>query len=251
VNFVDIVVLVVIALSGLIAFSNGFVNVVLWIASWVVAVLATVYFFPTVQPIAEKYISNPLAANVVAAVGLFLVALLICAVINQIISRIVRGSAIGALDRVLGLLLGLIIGGVIISCAYMLFERFAPNQKDWPDSIAQARTLPLVQRGSEMLRSMVPDYVIQKGQAVLEQGAKTLGEPENLVPKNTAPTQQPDANPAPEAPQPAPQPGTSGGSGGTQGSNANPQGNPDGQATAAGYKDAQRNDLDRLIQSTQ
>ncbi len=32
-NFIDIIVLVVIGLSALIAFSNGFVNVVLWILS--------------------------------------------------------------------------------------------------------------------------------------------------------------------------------------------------------------------------
>ena len=37
----------------------------------------------------------------------------------------------------------------------------------------------------------------------------------------------------------------------TQGSNAVPGANPDGQAPTAGYKDAQRNDLDRLIESSQ
>ena len=51
-NFIDVIVLVVIGLSALIAFSNGFVNVVLWILSWVGAVVATVYFFPVAKPIA-------------------------------------------------------------------------------------------------------------------------------------------------------------------------------------------------------
>jgi membrane protein required for colicin V production len=255
VNFIDIIVLVVIALSALIAFSNGFVNVVLWILSWVGAVVATVYFFPFARPIAERYISEPLIANGVTAVAIFIVALIICAVLNQIISRAVRGSAIGALDRSLGLLLGLVIGGVIVCGAYMLMVWAIPDERDRPQSVAEAKTLPMVQKGAEMLRNMVPAYVIEKGQAVIDQGVKTLGDPTNMIPQS-------GTQPGTSAPQPGqngatpPAPGTSpgstgGGTGQTQGSNAKPSGNPDGQAAVAGYKDAQRNDLDRLIESSQ
>lgn len=250
-NFIDVIVLVVIGLSALIAFSNGFVNVVLWILSWVGAVVATVYFFPVARPIAERYIAEPLIANVVTAVAIFIVALIVCAVLNQVISRAVRGSAIGAIDRSLGLLLGLVIGAVIVCGAYMLMVWAIPDERDRPQSVAEAKTLPMVQKGADLLRNMVPAYVIEKGQAVIDQGVKTLGDPTNMVP-------QPGTRPAPPAQPGAPQPGQNGatpppagGTGQTQGSNANPSGNPDGQAPTAGYKDAQRNDLDRLIESSQ
>jgi len=244
VNFIDIVVLVVIGISALIAFSSGFVNVILWILSWVGAVAATVFFFPTFQPMVAKHVSDPLFANILTAVAIFLVALIVCTIINQIISRIVRGSAVGALDRSLGLVLGLVIGAVIVCGAYMLLNFFVPEQKDWPDSVLQARTLPLVQRGATLIKSMVPESVIEKGTAVIDQGAKTLGAPGDILPKPAAPSGSPAGG---EAPGSAP----SGGSGQTQGSNANPAGNPDGQAAASGYKDAQRNDLNRLIESSQ
>jgi membrane protein required for colicin V production len=257
VNFIDIIVLVVIGLSALIAFSNGFVNVVLWILSWVGAVVATVYFFPFARPIAERYIAEPLIANVVTAVAIFIVALIVCAVLNQIISRAVRGSAIGAIDRSLGLLLGLVIGAVIVCGGYMLMVWAIPDERDRPQSVAEAKTLPMVQKGADMLKNMVPAYVIEKGQAVIDQGVKTLkdGEPDNFVPVNPL---SPGQNAAPPAPEPGqngttpPAPETpAGGTGQTQGSNAKPSGNPDGQAATAGYKDAQRNDLDRLIESSQ
>jgi len=248
VNFIDIVVLVVIGLSALVAFSNGFVNVVLWVLSWVGAVVATIYFYPMARPIAERYIAEPLIANIATAAVIFISALIVCAILNQIISRAVRGSAIGALDRSLGLLLGLAIGAVIVCGAYMLMIWAIPNERDRPQSVAEAKTLPMVQKGAEFLRAMVPDYVIEKGAAVIDEGAKTLGDPSNLVPKPVTPTApEPGENGAPVAPTPAP----SGGSGQTQGSIANPTGNPDGQAAASGYKDAQRNDLDRLIESSQ
>jgi membrane protein required for colicin V production len=251
VNFIDVIVLVVIGLSALIAFSNGFVNVVLWILSWVGAVVATVYFFPVARPIAERYIAEPLIANVVTAVAIFIVALIVCAVLNQIISRAVRGSAIGAIDRSLGLLLGLVIGAVIVCGAYMLMVWAIPDERDRPQSVAEAKTLPMVQKGADLLRNLVPAYVIEKGQAVIDQGVRTLGDPANIVPQSgtqpAVPAPQPGENgttpPAPEAP--------AGGTGQTQGSNAVPGANPDGQAATAGYKDAQRNDLDRLIESSQ
>src|SRR3954469_2162107 len=213
--------------------------------SWVGAVVATVYFFPFAKPIAERYIAEPLIANVVTAVAIFIIALIICAILNQVISRAVRGSAIGALDRSLGGLLGLVIGAVIVCGAYMLMVWAIPDERDRPQSVAEAKTLPMVQKGAEMLRNMVPAYVIEKGQAVIDQGVKTLGDPTNMVP-------QPGTQPATATPQPG-QNGSApaGGTGQTQGSNANPSGNPDGQAAAAGYKDAQRNDLDRLIESSQ
>lgn len=254
-NFIDVIVLVVIGLSALIAFSNGFVNVVLWILSWVGAVFATVYFFPMAKPLAERYIPEPLIANVVTAVAIFIVALIICAILNQVISRAVRGSAIGALDRSLGLLLGLVIGAVIVCGAYMLMIWAIPDERDQPQSVAEAKTLPMVQKGAELLRNMVPEYVIEKGQEVIDQGKKTLGDPTNLVPQ---PGTQPEAQPGTLTPQPGengptpPAPAApAGGTGQTQGSNANPGSNPGGQAAAAGYKDAQRNDLDRLIESSQ
>ena len=237
-NFIDIVVLVVIGLAALIAFANGFVNVVLWILSWVGAVAATVYFFPMARPIAERYIAEPLIANVVSAVAIFILALIVCAILNQIISRAVRGSAIGAIDRSLGLLLGLVIGAVIVCGAYMLMVWAIPDERDRPQSVAEAKTLPMVQKGAELLKAMVPEYVIEKGAAVIDQGVKTLGDPQNLVPKPATKTPDSGATPAPDTGQ-------------TQGSNAVPGANPGGQSGVGGYKDAQRNDLDRLIESSQ
>jgi membrane protein required for colicin V production len=243
VNFIDIIVLVVIGLSALIAVSSGFVNVVLWILSWVGAVAATIFFFPTAKPIAEKYISEPLIANVVTGVAIFVVALIVCAILNQVISRIVRGSGLGALDRSLGLVLGLFLGFVIVCAAYMLTVWAIPDPRDRPQALNEARTLPMVEKGAEMLRSMVPNYVIEKGAAAINQGVQTMEDVQKL---KGATGSSPNRRTPPAA---------SNATGETQGLNQgdaqNPNANPDGQASAPGYKDAERNDLNRLIESSQ
>jgi len=251
-NFIDIVVLVVIAMSALIALSSGFVNVLLWILSWVAAVVATIYFFPTFQPMVAQHVSGTLVANIVTAVAIFLVTLIVCTIINQIISRMVRASAIGALDRTLGLVFGLVIGAAIVCGAYMLLVFVTKGDRDqWPEPVKQARTLPLVERGAAIINSMVPEYLIEKGTAAIDQGIRTLqdGKAVNDTIDKVNPPDPGESGPTPEPMPPAnPEPE---GSGGTQGSNAIPGGNPDGQQASTGYKDAQRNDLNQLIESSQ
>jgi len=257
VNFIDIVVLVVVGLSAIIALSSGFVNVVLWIASWVGAVVATVFFFPTLKPMVAQHISDELIVNIVTAVAIFVVALIIFTIINQIISGFVRASAIGALDRSLGFVLGLVIGAVLVCGAYMLLAFTVPDRKDWPQPVLEARTLPLVERGSAIIQGMVPQYLIDKGSAALGQTMKTLEDGKAATDTINKVNPEPGSGGETTTPAPAPgAPGTPGavpdsGSGQTQGSNANPQGNPDGQQATTGYKDAQRNDLNRLIESSQ
>jgi len=259
VNFIDIVVLVVIAISALIALSSGFVNVVLWILSWVGAVVATVYFFPTFQPMVAKHLSDILIATIVTAAAIFIVAIIVFTIINQIISRLVRSSAIGPLDRTLGFVFGLVIGAVLVCGAYMLMVAFAPDRKDWPQPVQEARTLPLVERGAGILHDLVPEEIIVKGQAFIEQGVRTLENGKaatdtiNKVNPENGTNGGSGSETPPPAPAPAPgsTPGSAPDTGQTQGSNANPVGNPDGQQATTGYKDAQRNDLNRLIESSQ
>jgi membrane protein required for colicin V production len=143
--------------------------------------------------------------------------------------------------------------------AYMLMVWAIPDERDRPQSVAEAKTLPMVQKGADLLKAMVPAYVIEKGAAVIDQGVKTLEDGnsinetiQNLAPTTPAPAPaQPGVEPGETGPTPAQPEAPGGGTGQTQGSLANPPGNPGGQAAASGYKDAQRNDLDRLIESSQ
>jgi membrane protein required for colicin V production len=102
---------------------------------------------------------------------------------------------------------------------------------------------------------LVPEYLIEKGTAAFDQTMKTLQDGKaatdtiNKVNPENGTTDGTSGGSGSETPGPAPAP--SGDTGGTQGSNANPQGNPDGQQGGTGYKDAQRNDLNRLIESSQ
>lgn len=149
-NTVDIIVIAVVAFSALIAFLRGFVREMLTIGSWIGAALVTLYAFPVVQSHFEQWITNRLAAHVVGIAVLFIGSLIVFSILSNFVARFVRGSALTAVDRSLGLLYGLLRGAVLVSLAYMIVMALEPSL------FAGARTVPMMAKGAEILRSLAP-----------------------------------------------------------------------------------------------
>jgi membrane protein required for colicin V production len=154
-NAFDLVVLGVIVLSGLFALMRGLVKEILSIVSWVGALFAALYGFDYVAPFVGSVVQPPWLADIITGVGLFVVALIALGLIASVLSGAVQKSSAGALDRSLGFLFGLVRGAVIVCVAWLAMSRVLPSS-DQPAWLQSARTLPLVERGANMLLGMVP-----------------------------------------------------------------------------------------------
>lgn len=155
INFLDLMILVTLLISGLLAFFRGFVREVLAIAGWIGAALVTLRLFPHVQPLAQQHIPHPLVADAIAAGGVFIVSLSALWLVAAAISRRVQESNIGPLDRSLGFLFGLARGAVLVSLAYLILVQFVPP-RDHPTWLRDARALPVVRYGADLLLQLVP-----------------------------------------------------------------------------------------------
>lgn len=71
-TLLDVILLIVMLVSGLLAMIRGFMREVLSIAAWGIAALVTLYSFTRVTPIIQQYIQNDIAAKGVAIGGVFL-----------------------------------------------------------------------------------------------------------------------------------------------------------------------------------
>jgi len=163
----DIIVITIIGLSALFGFLRGFLREVLSIGSWIVAGLATYFGLPYLRPFARQYISHELIADVATGIGIFLVVLVVASVISHMITRTVRESSLGALDRSLGILFGIARGAVIVSVALLIVDNFyAPDNR--PQWLKDARTLPVVQVGADLMRQFVPASVAAKAQSTAD-----------------------------------------------------------------------------------
>ena len=156
-NWVDAVVLVVLALSALLAFARGLVREALGLGAWLVAgFIASPYgLFPAVQPWVRGQFNDPSTADIVAFGGVFLVSLVILWVVAGSLSSFVQRSALGGLDRTLGLLFGLGRGVVILGCVYILAALALPPEQ-WPPPLVQARSISLLYRDAAWLADQVP-----------------------------------------------------------------------------------------------
>ena len=147
----DIAVIVIMLLSALIAFSMGFVRVMLALLGWVGAAIATLYGFRFARPIAHEWISVGFLADAAAGISVFLIALVALTFVSHAIGRRVRDSSLSTLDRSIGLVLGFFIGGVLVSLAYLGVLWI--GREDW---VADARSRPLLIQGAATLQATLP-----------------------------------------------------------------------------------------------
>ncbi len=155
-TFLDLAVVVVILLSVIYAISRGFVDETLSILAWAAAAFATLFFAPRVAPLLHSHFSRPWEGAAIAYLGVFLVVLIPLQFMSHRFAETVRRSEIGPIDRSLGAVFGLLRGLAIVGIAYLLFTVFVPV-RDQPHWVSDARLLPLIQKSSDVIASIVPD----------------------------------------------------------------------------------------------
>jgi membrane protein required for colicin V production len=156
ITLLDIILLLVMLVSGLLALIRGFMREILSIGAWGVAALVTLYSYPRVLPLAKQYFASDSVAAAVSAGGIFLGTLLIVSIITARISDMVLDSRVGALDRTLGFLFGLARGLVIVVVAFLFFAWLVPDRSQ-PEWVRSAKSKLVLQNTGQWLMSMLPD----------------------------------------------------------------------------------------------
>ena len=219
-HWIDLLVIGIVIASAVYATYRGFVAETLSIFAWAAAAFATLYFAPSAMPLLSGMMS-PLAAELAAYIGVFLIVLIPLSFISHRFAQGVQSSALGTLDRSMGAVFGVIRGLILIAMAYLLFTLIVPV-KSQPDWIAKAWTLPVVQDTGDVLLSLVPD---RDSHAFTDNQTPAAGNPESTTT-------------ASDLPQPRPRPGD----------HAPSRSHVTKPKKSYGAKD--RKALDRLIQAT-
>lgn len=156
-NWVDLVVLAVLALSAVAGLVRGLVREVLGLAAWAAALaLASPWgFMPSVAPTMEARIADRNLADLAAFLAVFVPALITFWIVARLISNRVQRSAVGGLDRTLGLVFGLARGALLIAIAYILVGLAVPTEQ-WPTPVLQARALPFAWQGASWAAAQLP-----------------------------------------------------------------------------------------------
>lgn len=224
INIVDIIILIVLVLSGILATMRGFVREVLSIGAWVGAAIVAIYGYTPLRPHVDKLTDIALLGDIVTAAGLFLVSLVVFSILSAQISKGVKESSVGSLDRALGFLFGLARGAFLV-CLVYLGASLVWEQKDMPDIARSAKSYPYVKLASEKLLSFAPENFKSGSQDAGNEIRQSIDDAAALKRLNERLN-----NPKPAAPE---------------------NGSKDGQEDQPGYSDEERSQLDSLIQDNQ
>jgi len=154
-HWIDILVIGTLLISGAFAYARGFVHEVLSIAGWIGAVFATLYGTPVLEHFTLQFIEDPFIATMVTGILVFIGTLVILSITTRRISHGVKESALGPLDRALGFLFGLLRGAVVVALVWIGYTWMTPPDEQ-PEWIYEARTIPLIIQGADMLKALAP-----------------------------------------------------------------------------------------------
>lgn len=134
-NWLDIVILAIIAVSAIISLMRGFVREVISVLVWIGAFWLAYQFTPHVSNMLENMIGSPTARTVVAFAAIFVIVLLLGAVANYLLGKLVDQTGLSGTDRMIGLIFG-VARGVLVVAVLVLVAGLTPIPREqwWRDS---------------------------------------------------------------------------------------------------------------------
>jgi membrane protein required for colicin V production len=177
----DIVILLVVAVSAVLAFARGFVREALSMAAMFIAILAVLWGFPMLRMPMRDIVETGWIADAVT-VGLIFVLVYISVRVatGRIHEWIHDSEPLGILDRTAGLLFGVARGFALMAIAALVVTSVAPPSM-LPTSLREAKFYPVVMLTADALKHLAP----QAGQAATDmaRGASAMGEDLAGVPR--------------------------------------------------------------------
>lgn len=158
-NNLDVIILIITAISALIALCRGFIKEVLSIVGWVLAAIVVFYTLPVLTPLAQKYIASSLMAGLVTALLVLIVFYIIWLLSTDKMIGKVRTSKLSALDRFLGLLFGILRACLLVILFNILMTWMLPEESE-SEMFKESRYFTLAGKFAEPLESLIPQSTI-------------------------------------------------------------------------------------------
>jgi membrane protein required for colicin V production len=194
----DFAALVVLGLSGVMAFARGLIREVFSIIAFIGGAIAAVFFAGMLSPLVESFtpLSGPLA-SVAAGLLIFLIVFVVITVITSTVAKTAHQSTeIGSFDRAAGLAFGILRGVLVVSLFVLLMRQTSAEVSAAPadpmqDAIRGARTYPIYDGVAKGLEAILP----QARQRVRDTLDRQKGESAPIPPAEPATTPETQAPP--------------------------------------------------------
>jgi len=141
-NWLDIVIIIVIALLGFAGLRQGLIRTVFGIAGLIGGIFLAGRYY---AELAERlFPAGAIWGNIAAYAIILILTLVVAGVIGWLLAKLVSFVALGWLDRLVGLILGIVIGGLLFAAILAIalhFSDYYPGMEATINQSAIARFL--------------------------------------------------------------------------------------------------------------
>jgi len=155
-NWLDAVLLFILAASIVTSFRKGFTREVIGLASVVVALILGIEFYGSAGSLLASYVSSPAAANFAGFFLVFFGVLLLGAVVSYVLGKFLRVTGLSIVDHALGAGFGAVRGILIAVALVMGIMAFSPSNRA-PESVVESRTAPYVVDAARAVAAVAPN----------------------------------------------------------------------------------------------
>jgi membrane protein required for colicin V production len=153
----DVLVLIIVGVSALLAFARGFVREFLSMTALGIAILAVLWGMPVFREPVREVIEPGWIADTATVIGLFLLVYIAVRVLTGRIHEWVHDSEpLGLIDRTAGILFGVARGFAIMAIGTMIITSVAKEDK-LPKFLTTAKFYPFLVITADALKHLAPD----------------------------------------------------------------------------------------------
>ncbi len=128
VNWLDGVILIILALSMVTGLVRGFIKEAVALCVWILAIWFALHDFGLVTSWVARYSHDHTVQIILAVLVIIIATVILASVINGILSFILRSAGLSGTDRLLGMIFGFVRGVFIVSLLLLLCQNtsFSP-----------------------------------------------------------------------------------------------------------------------------
>ena len=157
-NWLDIVLLIILAGSVFTSFRKGFSREVIGLVSVVVALVLGIWFYGTAGAYLIPYLSSRSAANFGGFLLVFCGVLFIGGLVSFVVGKFLKVTGLSIFDHALGAAFGAARGIVISIALIMAIIAFSPGGQT-PGSVVHSTIAPYVTGAAGVIASIAPHDV--------------------------------------------------------------------------------------------
>jgi membrane protein required for colicin V production len=182
-NWLDWVLLLLLAVSIVSSFRRGFSRELIGLIAVVVALIGGLWFYGAAGAFLEPYVSSKEVAHFIGFILIFLGILIAGAIVGHLFSRLVKAVGLSWFDRILGAGFGAVRGLLLAVALILAIVAFTPGDEP-PRAVVQSRFAPYVIDTAHLFASMAPRELKEgfrkrydKVKSVWEDALKKSGSP--------------------------------------------------------------------------